>query len=184
MSGGGCPTPGPGRECLHCCSVEGSVAASLAQRQQHCAKVGGLCWPLTAVRAYVQPHGSANQERNHCLLSGARTLCKGHLHCWMTMNPQGICYHLNISQVHAEQVIVCWGRQGPNAKCSRELWASELTPLLHLSGDLQKAGFRGCRAMPPVPSGLARVGGRSWGVWWVEVRIAKHPSKAQFRFLD
>lgn len=37
------------------------------------------------------------------------------LHCWMIMNPRGMCYHLNISEVHAEHVIAVPGRRG--AEC-------------------------------------------------------------------
>lgn len=52
------------------------------------------------------------------------TLCKGRLHCWMIMNPQGVCYCLNISEVHAEHVIAMLGKSRGRmlhaTGCSRE----------------------------------------------------------------
>lgn len=79
--------------------VEGSIAASFAKADE-------LCRPLSLQGGHMFSH-MAQQTRKgitaSCKVSHA--LCKGRLHCWMIMNPQGICYHLNISKVHAEHVI-------------------------------------------------------------------------------
>lgn len=80
--------------------------------------------PLTARPAYVQPHGSEMRKGITAFYKVPHALSKGCLHCWMIMNPPGICYHLNISEVHAEHVIAVLRKARDRmlsvAGCSRE----------------------------------------------------------------
>lgn len=57
---------------------------------------------------------------------------------------------------------------------SREHRGSKDHFIATLDGQIYKwQGFEDAMQCLAIASGLARVGGRSWGVWWVEVHIAK-----------
>lgn len=115
IAGRGCSTPAVAVECRSCCyNVWGESSSQL------CTAAAATCQGGWAVLA---PHCSASicsatwlsklgKESSHSVRCHAPCNC---LHCWMTMNPQGICYHLNISKVHAEHIIAALGR--PGAEC-------------------------------------------------------------------
>lgn len=116
---------------------------------------------------------------------------KGCLHCPMIMNPLGICYHLNISEVHAAHVIAVLAearrRMLSAAGCSREQPGSRDHSIAILNlGDLQEVGLlRMLHALC------------MWLLIWPELRVEagesegkkksillSHPSEAQSRFLN
>ena len=75
------------------------------------AKADELCQPLSLQGQHMFSH-MAQQTRKGitAFCKVAHALCKGLVHCWMIMNPLGSCYHLNISEVHAEHVIAVLGK--------------------------------------------------------------------------
>ena len=127
--------------------------------------------PLTARPTYVQPHGSASEERNHCLLEGAPCPVQGLSALPDDNEPSGHLLLLKHSRGTCQACNCCAGEgKGLNAKCSwRQQGVARLQRSLHCYlylGDLQEVGLlRMLRGLSIWQiSDLARVGDRSWDV--------------------
>lgn len=115
IAGWGCSPPAVAVECLSCCynvwrgeqqpalhSGNGKEPRWVAVLAPHCG--AGIC-----SATWLSKPGKESPPSVRC-----RALCNC-LHCWMIMNPRGMCYHLNISEVQAEHVIAAPRRRG--AEC-------------------------------------------------------------------
>lgn len=87
--------------------AEGTAAASLAPRpRQRHPPPKPRCNAEVCSAAWLSAGGGESLPPS---CKGPRTPRKGRRHCWMIMNPQGICCHLMVSQGHAEHVIAALG---------------------------------------------------------------------------